>query len=129
MSAGRAPRLVYRVLGLLAVALAFAGVFLPGVPTTVFVLTAAYFFARSSPRLQSWLERHRWFGPPLRRFRETGGMTKSAKLAALGSMWTATLVSAALLSTKNGKAAAAVILAAGIGTVAILAGVRTVPAK
>lgn len=129
MSPDRVLRLVYRGLGLLAVALAFAGVFIPGMPTTVFVLTAAFFFARSSPRLQHWLEQHRWFGPPLRRFQETGGMTKSAKMAALGSMWTATLASAAMLSATNSRAALATILAATLGTATILFAVRTVPAK
>lgn len=122
-------KLVYRGLGLLAVALAFIGVFVPGMPTTVFVLIAAYFFTRSSPRLQNWLEQHRWFGPPLRRFRESGGMTKSAKMAALGSMWTATLASAALLSATSGRAALAAVLAAALGTITIVFAVRTVPAK
>lgn len=126
MSRVRAIGWLYRGLGLLAVALAFIGVFVPGMPTTVFVLIAAYFFTRSSPRLQGWLEQHRWFGPSLRRFRETGGMTRAAKIAALGSMWAATAISAALLSATSGKAALAVILAAGLGTVTILFGVRTV---
>jgi uncharacterized membrane protein YbaN (DUF454 family) len=96
-------------------------------PTTVFVLIASYFFSRSSPRLQSWLLAHRWFGPPLRRYRDTGGITKTGKLAALGSMWTASLISAALLAAANRKAALAVVALAVVGTLAILFAVRTVP--
>jgi uncharacterized membrane protein YbaN (DUF454 family) len=118
---------LYRALGCCAVALGFVGVFVPGMPTTVFVLIASYFFSRSSPRLQGWLLAHRWFGPPLRRYRDTGGITKTGKLAALGSMWTASLISAALLAAANRKAAIAVVALAVAGTLTILFAVRTVP--
>lgn len=44
-----AARFVLVCVGWGAVACAFIGVFVPGMPTTVFVLVAAYCFARSSP--------------------------------------------------------------------------------
>jgi hypothetical protein len=118
--------MLYRGLGLCAVALGFIGVFVPGMPTTVFVLAAGYLFSRSSPRLEGWLLAHRWFGPRLRRFRDTGGMTKSAKAAALGSMWTAVLVSALMLAAVSSKAALVAILLAGLGTLTMVFAVRTV---
>jgi uncharacterized membrane protein YbaN (DUF454 family) len=127
MSPQKARKILYRGLGLCAVALGFVGVFVPGMPTTVFVLAASYAFARSSPRLEGWLLAHHWFGPPLRRFRETGGMTRSAKAAALGSMWTASMISSAVLAAASGKAALATILFASLGTLTILFAVRTVP--
>jgi len=127
MSREKARKTLYRGLGLCAVALGFVGVFVPGMPTTVFVLAASYFFARSSPRLEGWLLAHRWFGPPLRRFRETGGMTRSEKAAALGSMWTAIVISSIVLAAASRKAALAAILLACLGTLTILFAVRTVP--
>ncbi len=122
-------RILYRGLGCCAVALAFIGVLVPGMPTTVFILAASYFFSRSSPRLENWLLTHRWFGPPLQRFRDTGGITRAGKAAAIGSMWTATLISSVALSAVNRKAALATILLAGLGTVAILFAVKTVPER
>ncbi|WP_321471569.1 YbaN family protein [uncultured Paludibaculum sp.] len=129
MSSERARKILYRGLGCVAVALGFVGVLVPGMPTTVFVLVASYFFGRSSPRLEGWLLRHRWFGPPLRRFRETGGITRAGKVAALGSMWTAVLISAGLLVAASGKAALAAILLACVGTLTILFAVRTIPER
>lgn len=48
--------------GLLALALGFVGIFLPLLPTTPFVLVAAFFFARGSDRLHRWLVEHPRFG-------------------------------------------------------------------
>ena len=129
MDPHKARKVLYRGLGCCAVALGFIGAVVPGMPTTVFILIASYFFSRSSPRLENWLLAHRWFGPPLRRFRDSGGITKSGKAAALGSMWTATLISSAMLAAANRKAALAAILLAVLGTLTILFAVRTVPER
>ena len=94
-------------------ALGVVGVFVPGMPTTEFVLAASYLFARSSPRLERWLESNRWFGPSLRRFRETRGMPRQAKLIALASMWTGLSLSIYALSSVG---AAAQIGAALLGS-------------
>lgn len=122
-------RRIYGGLGWCAMALAFAGVFVPGLPVTVFVLIASWFFARSSPRFEMYLQSNRWFGPRLRRFRESGGMPRSAKLAALASMWTAITISSTMLASISAAASAITILMGGIGTLTIVFAVRTVPAR
>jgi uncharacterized membrane protein YbaN (DUF454 family) len=81
-------RLMLASLGVLCLALGVIGVFVPGLPTTEFVLAASWLFARSSPRLSAWLERNRWLGPSLRRFRETRSMPRRTKAIALASIWT-----------------------------------------
>lgn len=73
--------------GMLCVALGAIGIILPGLPTTPFLLLAAYCFARSSGRFHGWLLNHRWFGSYVRNFEEGRGMTRRAKAVTLLAMW------------------------------------------
>ena len=72
-------RKVYIFLGFLMVALGTAGIVLPLLPTTPFLLLAAYLFARSSQRLHAWLLNHRWLGTYIHAFRNRTGLTRSQK--------------------------------------------------
>ena len=118
-------RLILASLGVLCIALGVIGVFVPGLPTTEFVLAASYLFARSSPRLERWLESNRWFGPSLRRFRETRGMPRRAKMLALVSMWIGLSVSIYVLASVGVGAQIAAAMFGMIGTGTILFLVRT----
>ena len=81
-----AKRGVFLAVGLFALALGLAGVVLPVLPTTPFLILAVACFARSSGRLERWLLEHRRFGPPLRDWRERGAVPPRAKaMAAVGS--------------------------------------------
>lgn len=79
-------RAIYLALGLVMVALGIVGAFLPVMPSTIFLIFAVGFFARSSPRLEKWLLEHRHFGPPLRRWREHGAISLKGKLLAWSGM-------------------------------------------
>jgi len=114
-------------LGWCSVGLGFAGIFIPGLPTTIFIIIAAYLFARSSPRFHQWLYQHKWFGPSLCRYRDSGGMPRSAKRAALTSMWIAVSVSSLLLTRVHIAAVLGTLGLGLLGTLAILYGVKTVP--
>lgn len=70
----------------LSLATGIAGIFIPGLPTTVFVLMAGWAAARSSPRLHNWLWRHRLFGPMLRNWAQGGRMSRRAKWSATAMM-------------------------------------------
>lgn len=72
----------YLLLGWCCVALGVAGAFLPLMPTTVFLLIAAWAFARSSERWHRWLHEHRHFGPLLACWQRHRAMPKRAKIAA-----------------------------------------------
>jgi len=78
----RISRPLWLSLGLLMVVLGFIGALLPLMPTTIFLILAAACFARSSPRLETWLLTHRRFGPTLRAWREDGAIGPRAKMMA-----------------------------------------------
>ena len=124
-----ARRALFATLGVLCLALGIIGVFVPGLPTTEFVLAASYLFSRSSPALERWLESNRWFGPLLRQFRLTRGMRREAKMVALASTWTGIGIGVYTLAAL-GIAVQLLLVALGlIGTVTILCFVRTTVAR
>ena len=122
-------RVLLASLGVVFIALGVIGVFVPGLPTTEFVLAASFLFARSSPRLQHWLESNRLFGPTLMRFRETRGMPRKAKMLALTSMWIGIGVSIYALAGVGVGAQIAAATLGLMGTGAILFVVRTTAAR
>ncbi len=69
--------------GLFFTALAFLGVALPLLPTTPFLLLAAFCFARSSQKLRDWLYAHKLFGPLLTDWETYGAINRRAKLFAV----------------------------------------------
>ena len=125
----RVRRALFVALGVLCVVIGVAGVFLPGVPTTEFIIAASYLFARSSPRLEGWLEGNRWFGPVLRRFRETGGMARKTKALALAWTWSGLSVSLYVLAASGIGIQLFVLTMGLVGTVTILFVVRTTAAR
>ena len=77
---------VLRLVGAAATGLALAGVVLPLLPTTPFLLVAAWAFARSSPRLEAWLRAHPRLGPPLLAWEKRRAIPRQAKAIAVVSM-------------------------------------------
>ena len=70
--------------GTLCVGLGILGIFLPLMPTTVFLLLAAACYARSSDRFHRRLVEHPWLGPYVRQRR---GMTARQKATAVTVLW------------------------------------------
>lgn len=114
--AGReSGRLPLRMLGVAATGLALAGVVLPLVPTTPFLLVAAWAFARSSPRLDAWLRAHPRLGPVLADWEARRAIPRYAKAAAgvsLPAGWLALWSAGAPAAVA--AASGAVMLAAGL---------------
>lgn len=83
----RLKQLLYRALAGLFLALAAAGVFLPILPTTPFVIVAAWAAGRSSPELRERLRNHPRYGPSLRAWQDHGAVSRRAKTSAIALMF------------------------------------------
>lgn len=96
---------LYLMVGWAAVALAVAGAVLPVLPTTPFLLVAAWAFAKASPALDRWLHTHPRFGPFLTDWRNHRAIPRRGKVAAVIGMTVSWLV--VLLVSGNPVALAA----------------------
>jgi uncharacterized membrane protein YbaN (DUF454 family) len=73
--------------GTLAVGLAILGLFLPILPTTPFLLLAAFLYARSSERFLHWLLTNRVFGAYIDNYRRGLGMPRREKFLTITALW------------------------------------------
>lgn len=110
-----APRLLWLLLGLSATGCGIAGAVLPLVPTTPFLLLAAFAFAKSSPRLHAWLTTHPQFGPLIGNWQQHRAIGRGAKRAALVFMVLALSLSW-LLAVPSWVLVVQAIVLAGVAT-------------
>ena len=54
---------LFFVLGWLCLIMAYIGLVTPGIPFSIFLIGAAYFFARSNKKMEHWIYNHKHFGP------------------------------------------------------------------
>ena len=90
-------RAIWLMAGLTCVGVGGVGVVVPGLPTTVFFIMAAWCFSRSSRRLEQWVLDLPRIGPMVRDYRAGLGMPKRAKIMAISSITLACGLSAGLL--------------------------------
>ena len=76
-------RSLWLLAGWVSLVLGLIGVVLPLLPTTPFILLAAYCFQKGSDRLHLWLTRHPRFGPLIADWRERGAIPRKAKRNAM----------------------------------------------
>jgi uncharacterized membrane protein YbaN (DUF454 family) len=76
-------RVFWLLAGLTSVGIGAIGVALPLLPTTPFLLIAAFAFARSSARLNNWLREHRSFGPLIEHWHRDGSIDRNVKRTAI----------------------------------------------
>ena len=77
---------IYRALGFLFLGIGVAGIFLPLLPATPFVLLAAACFARSSEKWHRWMLANDTFGPMIRNWERNRCVSCRVKLVAIASM-------------------------------------------
>nr|WP_050982924.1 YbaN family protein [Cupriavidus basilensis] len=82
----RTARVLLTALALLSLGVAILGLFVPGLPSTEFVLLSAWAAAKGSPRLHAWLLGHRVFGPMLYNWHNGRMVSRRAKWSATAAM-------------------------------------------
>jgi len=78
----------YKLFGLLSLSLGFIGAFLPVMPTTCFVLLAAWCFSKSSPKWHQRLLNNPLFGDSLKHWETHRSIPPKARFFAISSMAT-----------------------------------------
>ena len=79
-------RALFAVLGLLFLGVGILGYLVPGLPGTLFLLIAAWFFSMSHPRLYRWMMTNRWFGKTLSDYRAGLGIPRRIKIIAVSAI-------------------------------------------
>lgn len=106
----RVKKTLWIAAGLSALGLGIIGIALPLLPTTPFVLLAAFCFGQSSERLHDWLVNHKRFGPAIRDWRAYGAISRKGKRLALLAMAAAFLIALAAGAPKWALAAQVITL-------------------
>jgi uncharacterized membrane protein YbaN (DUF454 family) len=75
-------RLLWNALGFFALSLGVVGIPLPILPTTPFIILAAYFFSKGSPRFHRWILQHKKFGKLVRHWEKYGSISMQSKALA-----------------------------------------------
>ena len=116
-------RLFYLCLGYGSLVLGVVGIFLPLLPTTPFILLAAWCFTRSNPALAARLYSHPRFGPLLTTWRDQKAIPTRAKIYALAMLG----LSYGLILWLSESRLVPIVLAAIMGSVALYIATRPVP--
>jgi uncharacterized membrane protein YbaN (DUF454 family) len=88
---------VWFTLGWIAVGIGGIGIVVPGLPTTGFMVFAAWCFSKSSPRFEQWILELPGVGPLVRDYRAGLGMPRRAKVTALIMITVAVTISAVVV--------------------------------
>lgn len=87
-------RYFYLISGILLVAIGFIGIFLPILPTTIFLILASACFIKSSPRTNEWLRNHKILGMYIRNYQDKSGLAIKSKIFNILFLWMMILSSA-----------------------------------
>lgn len=110
--------------GCLAVTLGTIGIFVPGLPTTPFLLLASWLFYRSSERLHRKLNES-WLGSYIRRYNSNEGVSWTTKLVSIACM--STMISISIFFILNDTKIK--LLVAGLGLIGVCCIIFVVPGQ
>jgi len=107
-------RYFYLISGFLLVGIGILGIFLPLLPTTIFLILASACFMKSSPRANEWLKNNKYLGPYVKNYQEKTGLTKTTKIINIIVLWISISVSAFYLTEEFYIRLLLVVIAVGV---------------
>lgn len=96
-SGGSRMRWLWVLFGFVFLGIGAVGLVLPLWPTTIFWIAAVFCLAESHPKIRDWIYSRPGVGPIVRDFVERGEISRKGKMAAIGGMLLACLLSGWLL--------------------------------
>lgn len=90
----------YLTSGFVLVAIGVIGIFLPLLPTTIFLILASICFLKSSPKSNDWLRNHKVLGGYIDNYQNKSGLTRNSKIINIIALWTSISLSALLLTNE-----------------------------
>ena len=94
----RIYRYAYLTAGFLLVAIGVIGIFLPLLPTTIFLILASACFVKSSPKASEWLRNHKILGVYLKNYQDKTGLTLKTKVFTIVFLWISISISGFFLT-------------------------------
>ncbi|MFR2508984.1 YbaN family protein [Odoribacter laneus] len=121
-------KILYITLGILSIILGIIGIFVPGLPTTPFLLLSSWLFYKSSQKLHDRLHRSRWLGKYIRHYESKQGVSITSKVISILCMWIMINISA-FCFLETGYIRIVLFVLGAIGTASILWFVPTATSK
>ena len=87
-------RYLYLISGYMLVLIGVIGIFLPILPTTIFLILASACFIKSSPEANEWLRNHKILGEYVKNYQDKSGLSVKAKIFNIAFLWIMILSSA-----------------------------------
>lgn len=92
-------KIFYNIIGMVCVVLGIIGRFVPGWPTTIFVIIASIMFSKVNPKMQAWLLKNRFLGPYLDNYYNKRGIAMAYKIRTVWFMWSGMIFSMVMLGS------------------------------
>ncbi|MDD2386700.1 MAG: YbaN family protein [Bacteroidales bacterium] len=109
-------KIIYIVLGSLSVLLGIIGIVVPGLPTTPFMLLAAWFYIRSNDKLYNKLINNKFLGKYISQYQKNKAIPLATKIYSILIMWLMIALSVILFITSI-PAKIVVVVTGIIGTI------------
>jgi uncharacterized membrane protein YbaN (DUF454 family) len=92
---------LFFILGWFCLIMAYIGIVTPGIPFSIFLVGAAYCFARSSKKMEAWLYNHKHFGPFLTNWEKKRVFPQKGKYAMVAVMSSSLIIMMFLVPIKG----------------------------
>lgn len=87
LAGSKTARMFYLALGFLLVGIGVLGIFVPLLPTTIFLILASVCFMKSSPKAYEWLKNNKYLGSYVQNYKDKSGLSLVTKISNIIILW------------------------------------------